>query len=101
MYGHLTINELRKYKIAIVVIQDMRWTKLTPQASASNGYNIYTSSLTNNQTRIWNGFLRGFESDPLGHKLHTHKRASLHTKNKRQIIQLFPHQHTCTKNDLE
>jgi exonuclease III len=43
----MTINELRKYKIAIAVIQETRWTKSTLQAFASNGYNIYTSSLTN------------------------------------------------------
>jgi exonuclease III len=44
----ITINELRKYKIAIAAIQEMRWNKLTPQAFTSNGYNIYTSSLVNN-----------------------------------------------------
>jgi hypothetical protein len=44
----ITINELRKYKIAIATIQETRWDKLTPQASTSNGYNIYTSSLANN-----------------------------------------------------
>jgi hypothetical protein len=38
------LDELRKYKLAI---QGTRWPKLTPQAFASNGYNIYTSSLTN------------------------------------------------------
>jgi hypothetical protein len=43
----MTINELRKYKIAIAAIQETRWTKSTPQAFTSNGYNIYTSSLTN------------------------------------------------------
>jgi hypothetical protein len=42
----MTINELRKYKIAIAAIQETRWTKSTPQAFANNGYNIYTSSLT-------------------------------------------------------
>jgi hypothetical protein len=40
----ITINELRKYKIAITAIQETRWNKLTPQALTSNGYNIYTSS---------------------------------------------------------
>jgi exonuclease III len=44
----ITINELRKYKIAISVIQETRWNKSTPQAFPSNGYNIYTSNLTNN-----------------------------------------------------
>jgi hypothetical protein len=44
----ITINELRKYKIAIAATQEMRWDKLTPQAFTSNGYNIYTSSLANN-----------------------------------------------------
>mgnify|MGYP003454521883 FL=1 len=43
----MTINELRKYKIAIAAIQETRWTKTTPQAFSSNGYNIYTSSQTN------------------------------------------------------
>jgi hypothetical protein len=43
----MMINELRKYKIAIAAIQETRWTKSTPQAFASNGYNIYNSSLTN------------------------------------------------------
>jgi exonuclease III len=45
----ITINELRKYKIAIAAIQETRWDKLTPQAFTSNGYDIYTSSLANNQ----------------------------------------------------
>jgi hypothetical protein len=44
----ITINELRKYKIAIAAIQETRWNKLTPQAFTSNFYNIYTSSLANN-----------------------------------------------------
>jgi exonuclease III len=44
----ITIYELRKYKIAIVAIQETRWNKLTPQALTRNGYNIYTSSLANN-----------------------------------------------------
>jgi hypothetical protein len=44
----ITINELRKYKIAIAAIQETRWNKLTPQAFMSNGFNIYTSSLANN-----------------------------------------------------
>jgi hypothetical protein len=44
----ITINELRKYKIAIAATQETRWNKLTPQAFTSNGYNIYTSSLANN-----------------------------------------------------
>jgi cell division protein FtsI/penicillin-binding protein 2 len=44
----ITINELRKYKIAIAAIQETWWNKLTPQAFTSNGYNIYTSSLDNN-----------------------------------------------------
>jgi exonuclease III len=44
----ITINELRKYKIAIVAIQETRWNKLTSQAFTINGYNIYTSSLANN-----------------------------------------------------
>jgi hypothetical protein len=29
---HITINELRKYKIAIAAIQETIWNKLTPQA---------------------------------------------------------------------
>jgi hypothetical protein len=37
----ITINELRKYKIAIAAIQETRWNE------SSNGYNIYTSSLAN------------------------------------------------------
>jgi hypothetical protein len=44
----ITINELKKYKIAIAAIQEMRWNKLTPEAFTSNGCNIYTSSLANN-----------------------------------------------------
>jgi exonuclease III len=44
----ITINDLRKYKIEIAAIQEMKWNKLTPQAFKSNGYNIYTSSLANN-----------------------------------------------------
>jgi hypothetical protein len=36
----ITINELRKYKIAIAAIQETRWNKSTPQAFTSNGYNI-------------------------------------------------------------
>jgi hypothetical protein len=44
----ITINELRKYKIAIAAIQETSWNKLTPQAFTRNGYNIYTSSLANN-----------------------------------------------------
>jgi hypothetical protein len=44
----ITINELRKYKIAIAAIQETRWDKLTPQAFTRNGYNIYTNSLANN-----------------------------------------------------
>jgi hypothetical protein len=43
----MTINELRKNKMAIVATQETRWTKSTPQAFASNKYNIFTSSLTN------------------------------------------------------
>jgi hypothetical protein len=43
----ITINELRKYKIAIAAIQETRWNKLTPQAFTSNDYNINTSSLAN------------------------------------------------------
>jgi exonuclease III len=43
----ITINELRKYKIAIAAIQETRWNKFTPQAFTSNGYNIYTSNLAN------------------------------------------------------
>jgi hypothetical protein len=43
----ITINELRKYKIAIAAIQETRWNKFTPQTVTSNGYNIYTSSLDN------------------------------------------------------
>jgi hypothetical protein len=31
----ITINELRKYKIAIAAIQETRWKKLTPQACTS------------------------------------------------------------------
>jgi exonuclease III len=47
--GHrITINELRKCKIAIAVIQKTRWNKYTPQAFTSNGYNIYISSFANN-----------------------------------------------------
>jgi hypothetical protein len=41
--GLRTINEIRKYKIAIAAIQETRWDKFTPQAFTSNGYNIYTS----------------------------------------------------------
>jgi exonuclease III len=44
----ITINELKKFKIAIAAIQETRWNKFTPQAFTSNGYNIYTSSLANN-----------------------------------------------------
>jgi hypothetical protein len=44
----ITINELRRYKIAKTAIQETRWNKFTPQAFTSNGYNIYTSSLANN-----------------------------------------------------
>jgi hypothetical protein len=44
----ITINKLKKYKIAIAAIQETRWNKLTSQAFTSNGYNIYTSSLANN-----------------------------------------------------
>jgi hypothetical protein len=44
----ITINELRKYKIAIAAIPETRWNKLTPQTFTSNCYNIYTSSLANN-----------------------------------------------------
>jgi hypothetical protein len=40
-----TINELRKYKIAITAILETKWNKLTPKAFTSNGNNIYTSSL--------------------------------------------------------
>jgi exonuclease III len=43
----ITINELRKYKIAIAAIQETRWNKFTPQAFTSNGYNIYTSDEIN------------------------------------------------------
>jgi endonuclease/exonuclease/phosphatase family metal-dependent hydrolase len=42
----MTINALRKNKIAITAIQETRWNKSTPQAFASGGYNVYTSSLT-------------------------------------------------------
>jgi hypothetical protein len=34
----ITINELRKYKIAIAAIQETRWNKWTPQAFTSNSY---------------------------------------------------------------
>jgi hypothetical protein len=44
----ITINGLRKYKVAIVAIQETRSDKLTPQAFTRNGYNIYTSRLANN-----------------------------------------------------
>jgi exonuclease III len=44
----ITINELRKYKIAKASSQETSWNKSTPQAFTINGYNIYTSSLTNN-----------------------------------------------------
>jgi hypothetical protein len=44
----ITINELRKNRIAIAAIREPRWNKLTLQAFTSNGYNIYTSSLANN-----------------------------------------------------
>jgi hypothetical protein len=44
----ITINELRKYKIAIAATQERRWNNFTPQAFTSNVYNIYTSSLANN-----------------------------------------------------
>jgi hypothetical protein len=36
----ITINELREYKITIAGIQGTRWTKSTPQAFSSIGYNI-------------------------------------------------------------
>jgi hypothetical protein len=52
----ITINELRKYKIAIAAIQETRWNKSTPQAFTSNGYNIYTSSFANNH-EFWTAFL--------------------------------------------
>jgi hypothetical protein len=54
MYDHckgglrITIIELRKYKIAIAAIEELRWSKSTPQAFTSNGYNIYSSSIANN-----------------------------------------------------
>jgi hypothetical protein len=44
----ITINELRKTKIAITAILETKWNKLTPKAFTSNGNNIYTSSLANN-----------------------------------------------------
>jgi hypothetical protein len=44
----ITINELRKYKIATAAIQETSWNKLTSQAFTSNCYNIFTSSLANN-----------------------------------------------------
>jgi hypothetical protein len=33
----ITLNELRKYKIAIAAIQETRWNKFTPQTFTSNG----------------------------------------------------------------
>jgi hypothetical protein len=42
----ITINALRQNKIALIAIQETRWTKLTPQVFASEGCNVYTSSLT-------------------------------------------------------
>jgi hypothetical protein len=45
----ISIIELRKYKIAIAVIQETRWNKFTPQAFTSNGYNKYNSNLANIQ----------------------------------------------------
>jgi hypothetical protein len=42
----ITINELRKYKMA--AIQETRWNKFTLQAFTTNGYYIYSSSLANN-----------------------------------------------------
>jgi hypothetical protein len=44
----ITINEFRKYKIAIATVQETRWNKLTPKVFTSNGSIIYTSSLANN-----------------------------------------------------
>jgi hypothetical protein len=44
----ITINELRRYKIARAAIQETRWNKFTSQAFTSNGYNIYSSSLAMN-----------------------------------------------------
>jgi hypothetical protein len=44
----ITINELRKYKIALAAIPETRWNKFFPQAFTSNSYNIYTSILANN-----------------------------------------------------
>jgi hypothetical protein len=43
----MTIDELRKNKIAIAAIQETRCTKSTPHTFANNVYNIYTSHLTN------------------------------------------------------
>jgi hypothetical protein len=45
----IKINELKQCKIAIAAIQETRWNKFTPQAFTSNGNNIYTSSLADNQ----------------------------------------------------
>jgi hypothetical protein len=39
--------ELKKYKIVIAAIQEIRWSKSTSQACSSNGYNMYISSLSN------------------------------------------------------
>jgi hypothetical protein len=65
----ITINELKKFKIAIAAIQETRWNKFTPQAFTSNGYNIYTSSLANNHHRK--------KSALVSYKLYTNQRASL------------------------
>jgi hypothetical protein len=43
----LCIKELRKKNIAIAAIKETSWTKPNLQAFASNGFNIYTSSLKN------------------------------------------------------
>jgi hypothetical protein len=59
---HITINELRKYKIAIAAIQETRWKKLTPLAFTRIGYNINTSIFVNNQE---------FEVKPHGLRLYT------------------------------
>jgi hypothetical protein len=90
----ITINELRKYKIAIATIQETKWNKSTPQGLTSNGYNIYTSSLANNH-EFGTAFLVDSKFNHMV-KNYTNQRTSLRNQNKRQIFQLLSHQHTCT-----
>jgi hypothetical protein len=88
----ITINELRKYKVAIAAIQETRWNKLTPKTFTSNGYNIYTSSLVNNH-EFGTAFLVDSKFNHMVKNFTPtlHQRASLHNQNKRQIFQLLSH----------